>query len=190
MQTQKKEEGLIHAVAEMIRTHSRDAKLMTAAKLEDELRDKWLSFGGEPEVMQDMEEILKRALQEHEDLRVVTGQDELPFYYSLLYVSQTYAIIMACKASPLRLIAETVRKNAALYPRPVPLDMFQASPFDLKPEEIQAALGAMASQDQYNDIAFSMTSVGTVYLYSTKYMDHRFAALLAERDDVDLLHNP
>jgi hypothetical protein len=112
------------------------------------------------------------------------------FYYSAEFLSKTYATILVTRESPIRLIAETVREHAALYPRPVPLDMFEGPPFDLKPDAIKSSLDAMAMQEQFEDLCFTTTSMGTVYLYSTRYLDHAYATALAERDDVELLESP
>ncbi len=88
------------------------------------------------------------------------------------------------------LIAEIVRENSAIYPRPVPLDMFKHSPFDLTLEEIQASLAQMAGRDEYKDINQTTTSIGTVFLYSTSHLDPGYASMLAEWLDVEQANNP
>ncbi len=90
----------------------------------------------------------------------------------------------------MRLIAQIVRESSAIYPRPVPLDMFRHSPFDLTPDEIQACLARMASQGEYGDIQQTTTSIGTVFLYSALHLDPDYASMLAEWADVGQANNP
>jgi hypothetical protein len=184
------EKDICQMVAGIIREHSQKVELVSAEQLEDELKKRVLGTRGEDEVSGSMEMLLERALEKHDDLNVVHEPNGAPLYYSRAYLSESYAKIVVRKSSPLSLIAETVRENAALYPRPVPLDMFEDSPFDLRPEDIQTALRALAKDDHFQDIRFTKTSMGTVYLYSTRHMDHGYATMLAERDDVDLIFDP
>jgi hypothetical protein len=88
------------------------------------------------------------------------------------------------------LIAEIVRENSAIYPRPVPIDMFKHLPFDLRLEEIQAYLAQMAKRDDYRDIKQTTSSIGTVFLYSTLHLDPGYASMLAEWVDVGQANNP
>jgi hypothetical protein len=88
------------------------------------------------------------------------------------------------------LIAEIVRENSALYPRPIPMDTFKNSPFELTQEEILACLQKISGQEDYQDIARTTTSAGTVFLYSSRHLDQGYASMLAEWLDVGQFNNP
>ena len=140
--------------------------------------------------LENCEEELARALAADPDLAVVHGPDGEEFYRCVRLMSATYAEILAGKSAPCLLIAQTVRKNSQEYPRPIALDIFEYPPFAIDPQNIQACLRHMAEDGRFGDISFVRSSAGTVYLYSKKYLDHDYAAFLAERLDVDLALNP
>ncbi|MCL1985617.1 MAG: hypothetical protein FWG59_04135 [Betaproteobacteria bacterium] len=140
--------------------------------------------------LEQFEEEIRTALAENPDLSIVYGPDGEEFYRCVSLMSATYAEILAGKNMPCLLMAETVRKNSKEYPRPIALDIFEYPPFDLIPESIEACLRHMAATADFDDINFVESSTGTVYLYSTKYLDHDYAAFLAERLDVVLALNP
>ncbi len=93
------------------------------------------------------------------------------------------------KGSPLLLLAEEVRANSRDYPRPVPVELFEAPPFELTPEEIEQALRVMATDPRYQDITFTPTSTGAVYLFSTLHLERGYATFLAQRAE-SLAMNP
>jgi hypothetical protein len=104
-------------------------------------------------------------------------------------LSRTYARILDRKSSPLLLMAEEIRANSRDYPRPLPVELFEAPPFELTPEEIGHALRIMAADPEYQDITFTLTSTGAVYLFSTLHMERGYAQFLAQRDE-SLAMNP
>ncbi|MBM3299678.1 MAG: hypothetical protein FJY85_06970, partial [Deltaproteobacteria bacterium] len=119
------------------------------------------------------------------------GRNGIPYYYSVQSLSETYAgILMRKSENPLWLIAEVVRANSQLYPRPVPLDSFHELPFGLTPEEIAECLAIMGQQKEYQDIAQTITSIGTLFLYSTQHLEPDHASTLAEWLDVGQVNNP
>jgi hypothetical protein len=71
----------------------------------------------------------------------------------------------------------------------VPVELFEAPPFGLTPEEIETALRAMAAKPECKDITFTTASTGAVYLFSTRHMDRGYATFLAERAET-LVMNP
>jgi hypothetical protein len=72
----------------------------------------------------------------------------------------------------------------------VPLELFEQSPFDLIPEQIETSLKTMAASLEYDDISFTTTSTGAVYLFSSRHLERPYAAFLAERADIGLQLNP
>ena len=106
-------------------------------------------------------------------------------------MTEAYAQILLHKQDgPLMLIAETVRRHAGTYQRPIALDMFTQQPFNLEGHQVLDYLAIMAETDGYDDIAITSTSTAGVYLYSTSYLEAEHAAMLAEWLDVGQSENP
>jgi hypothetical protein len=177
-------------VAEIVREHSKNHTPVSAEQIEKDFTDKGFATQAEDRSAVGLERALNDALKTSDDLQVVQDPGGRSFYYSVRYMSHAYAKIMVMKGSPLMLMAETTRDNSANYPRPVPLELFEQTPFDLDPEVIQECLREMTEDKQYKDIAFTTTSEGTIYLYSTDFLDHDYAAVLAEREDVQFFTDP
>ncbi|WP_428567005.1 MAG: hypothetical protein ACP59X_07170 [Solidesulfovibrio sp. DCME] len=104
-------------------------------------------------------------------------------YHDPALLSRTYARILDRKGSPVALVAEEIRANSRDYPRPVPVTLFAAPPFDLTPQALDAARSAMAASPEYDDIASVTTSTGAVYLFSTRHLERPYAAFLAEQHE-------
>ncbi len=135
--------------------------------------------------------LLDQVVNEHSDLRKVSNRSGLAYYHSVQSLTESYADILVWKTeSPVRVMAEMVRKDSELYPRPVPVESFQGPPFELTAEEIQECLAAMGQQEECGDIALITTSVGTQFLYSTRYMDPDHASMMAEWLEVGQADNP
>jgi hypothetical protein len=135
--------------------------------------------------------IVQKVVGQNEDLHGFSARDGSRHYYSSQFMTQAYALILLGKRSdPLHLIASVVRENSALYPRPVPLDLFTQPPFGLSPQEILNDLERMAAGDEYRDIMPATTSTSRVYLYSSLHLGPEHASMLAEWLDVGQLENP
>jgi hypothetical protein len=180
---------LCQALAEAIREASRAGQLVGREELLTELRARSLLGPNETDTP-DMEALLAETLDSYQDLAALASISGEILYHAPFLLSRTYAAILDHKTSPVLLIAEEVRRNSAEYPRPMPLDLFEQSPFDLIPEQIEASLKTMAGSQEFQDISFTTTSTGAVYLFSTRYLERPYAAFLAERADIGLLLNP
>lgn len=132
---------------------------------------------------------LAGILAGHPRLASFEGLSGQTVYHSPDLLSLTYARILDRKGSPLLLMAEEIRANSRDYPRPVPVELFEAPPFDLTPAEIEHTLGIMAADPQYQDISFTPTSTGAVYLFSTLHLERGYAQFLAQRAE-SLAMNP
>ena len=176
--------------ARIIREACEEGRLLAKTELLRILRERPAAPEAQAPPLEKLEEEIGEALAADPDLVVVHGPDGEEFYRCAGLMSATYAEILAGKSAPCRLMAETVRKNSKEYPRPIALDIFEYPPFDLEPEIIRDCLRRMAADAGFDDISFVESSVGTVYLYSKKYLDRDYAAFLAERLDVDLALNP
>jgi hypothetical protein len=178
-------------IAEVIRHGSRSGRLISAEEIRTEVEGQGFPQSEDCEGETHFEIMLKQALLQTPDLREIVGLNGGAHYYSIHSLSETYARILALKLDgPFRLIAETVRENSRLYPRPVPLAGFEDPPFDMPRETILDCLQTMADDADYQDIAQTTTSVGTPYLYSTRHLDPDHASMLAEWSDVGQAGNP
>jgi hypothetical protein len=132
---------------------------------------------------------LEQIILAHNDIKTIVATNRSPMYYSSISMTDQYAEILSRKEED-SLLAEIVRENSAVYPRPVPLDLFMDSPFDLTHEQIMQRLLEMERSLEYQDIARTITSVGTVFLYSKRHLDPFYASCLAEWLDVGEAGNP
>ena len=176
--------------AGIIRQACEEGRLLAKTELLQALRERPAAPDTPAPAREQLEEELRAALAEDPELAVVCGPDGEEFYRCAGLMSATYAEILAGKNAPCLLMAETVRKNSKEYPRPIALDIFEYPPFNFAPESIGACLRRLAATADFGDISFVESSAGTVYLYSTLYLDHGYAAFLAERLDVYLALNP
>ena len=177
-------------VAEHVRRRSQEAALTDPAELAGALAEAGLA-APEGTAQDDFAAAaLAAALAEHDDLRRVADIKGRERIFSIRHLSESYARLLTRKESPLLLMAETVRENSALYPRPLPLDIFEEPPFELSDDEIQACLKQMADDPDFRDIACTTSSAGTIFLFSTRHLEPGYAAFLAESLDVMVIHNP
>ena len=178
-------------VADIIREKSKAGQLVSAEellltlKLEDRAKPE-----GDEEIVPP-EALLNKVLAKHNDLKEIRAKDGACLYYSSMFMSDTYAtLLLHKKEGPVSLIADTVREDSDRYPRPTPLDVFKEPPFDLSQEEILSCLQELSSHDEYQDISQVSTSIGHVFLYSSRYLDRDYALMLAEWIDVGQFENP
>ena len=180
---------LCQALAMASRDASMAGQLVGRDALLAELRGRSLLGSDDPGVP-DMDALLAETLAANADLAALTSISGEILYHAPSLLSRTYAGILDSKSSPVLLIAEEVRRNSAEYPRPLPLELFEQSPFDLIPEQIEASLKTMAAGPEFGDISFITTSTGAVYLFSSRHLERPYAVFLAERADTGLLLNP
>ena len=134
--------------------------------------------------------LLAELLAENDELAVFTAWDGKEYYHYKPQMSSLYARILSTGNNRMVQIASMVRESSRDYPRPVPLEIFEYPPFLLEAEALQQCLRDMAENVEYADIRFTESSVGTVYLYSTQYLDEDYAAFLAENEDVGAIASP
>ena len=178
-------------ITEIIRRRSETGQLVQLEEILTDLTGKGLLKSEVVDQRSHFEVILRYTVEKNEDLNEISGGDGILYYYSVLSLSDTYARILIQRGeNPLLLMAQIVRENSAIYPRPVPLDIFMGSPFDLTQEEIFECLRKMGQEAEYQDIAQTTTSVGTIFLYSNQHLDPGHASMLAEWLDVGQANNP
>jgi len=187
----EQQEQIYTAIANVIRKGSETGQLVQFEEILTELTEQGLltseADGPRSHLQGDVREVVKR----NEDLREIPGAHGIAYFYSTQTLSETYAVILVRKkGDPLQLIAQIVRENSSVYPRPVPLDLFRESPFDLTMEEILACLDKMGQQSEYQDIVQTTTSIGTKFLFSSRHLNPDYASTLAEWFDVGQINNP
>jgi hypothetical protein len=130
-------------------------------------------------------------MEKNKDLKAICAKSGASFCYSSLFMSEPYArILLRKKEGAADLIANTVREDSDRYPRPTPLDIFKEAPFDLNQEELFSCLEGMSNREEFQDIGQVSTSMGHVFLYSSRYLDRDYALMLAEWIDVGQFENP
>jgi hypothetical protein len=178
-------------ILKIIRDRSETGRLLRAEEILTQLKGQGIFESEAIEPKTHLETLLKHVLQENRDLREISGRNGIAYYHSVQSLSETYAGILVWKSEdPLWLIAEVVRTNSQLYPRPVSLDSLREPPFGLTREEIAECLAFMGEHREYQDIAQTVTSIGTPFLYSTQHLDPDHASTLAEWLDVGQVNNP
>lgn len=126
-----------------------------------------------------------------EDIQSLEGASEV-YYFSKLHMTRSYAGYL-CRVEEkdlVRLMAETVREDSRLYPRPTPLEFFQNPPFGLTPEIIDDILVKMREREDCEDIRENAASNGARYLYSTRHLSPPLADSLTEWTEVGQAENP
>jgi len=186
----KEGEDAARAIAAMIRQESEAGQLISESEIFRRMADQRLLALPAADPAEEVRNILRKCVEESADLYELAVEDGSRRYYSSHFMTETYArILLQKQGDPRRLIAETVRKNSAVYPRPVPLDIFTQPPFDLARQEVLNNLERMAADEQYRDILPTTTSAYSVFLYSTLHLEPD-ASMLAEWFDVGRFNNP
>ncbi len=184
-------EMAIHTIAESVRKKSQAGQLVSENDIFQELLKQDILKGEGEESQHLFQEAFEDTLHRHEDLEKLPDRGEGPRFYSSQFMTESYATILLQKETDLLLlIAEVVRENSAAHPRPVPLDLFGDSPFNLTEDQIHGYLEQMAKAEGYADIKQTTTSTGTVFLYSSLHLEADYASMLAEWFDVGQFNNP
>jgi hypothetical protein len=187
----EQQETISLTIARIIRERSKNGQFVQFDEILEGLTGQGLLKSEETDHRSHVEAILRQTFEKNGDLTEISGRDGVSQYYSTQSLSETYArLLMQKKEDPLSVMAEIVRENSAIYPRPVPIGIFRESPFDLTQEEILEYLKKMAKQEEYQDITQTTTSIGTIFLYSTQHLEPDYASSLAEWLDVGQLNNP
>jgi len=176
---ENKEKDKITAIVEMIRNNTKDVKL---TKLEDL-----------PMEDLDFESLWNQISEKEEfaDIKKIDGSKGI-YLYSELSMTNNYANMLARIEDKdlLKAIAETVRNESRIYPRPTSSKLFTSSPFSIKKEELSDILSQLKAKEEYKDICETTASNGTIYLYSNKYMTKGHAQALTEWIEVLQYQNP
>ncbi len=179
------------AAAAMIRQSSKGGQLISESEILRRLAGQDLLTSPMEGQAGEVGTILKKLIEGSADLQDLAAQDGARSYYSSDFMTEAYARILLHKQGDrLRLIAETVRENSALYPRPIPLDLFTQPPFGFTQPEVLKDLERMEGEEEYQDIVPTTTSTSRIFLYSSLHLEPDHASMLAEWLDVGQSNNP
>jgi hypothetical protein len=125
------------------------------------------------------------------DIGRLEGSAE-PWYFSEKSMTRAFAVhlLRVGEKDTLRLIAETVRDESRIYPRPTDVRFFYDPPFSLGERDLRQALGMMELRPDMADIRRCSASNGAIYLYSTAYLKEPVAEALTEWIEVGQKDNP
>lgn len=178
-------------LAELIRERSKAGELSALTDLEAEIADHRIPVSERATEPVDLPALIQEAIVDHPDIKMIVDDSGGARYFSELSMTDAYARVLLLRShGPLRMMAEVIREHSRVYPRPVPLSLFQRSPFNLSDDEITGCLREMADRPPYRDIAQLTTSIGNPFAYSTDYLEPGYAAMLAEWVDVGQVENP
>ncbi|MDO4937275.1 MAG: hypothetical protein Q4E62_05095 [Sutterellaceae bacterium] len=135
-------------------------------------------------------EVLEESLKDTYGVARLVSWDKVTYYHYKPLLSASYARLLSAQNNPAELVRDTVRENSRIYPRPIAIGCFEDMPFNLKPEEIETVLEVLNNDPDSQDIRFTQTSIGTVFLYSNKYLEDDYADYLAEYIDVGMDESP
>ncbi len=187
----EKGEAAPQAIAAMIRESRETGQLLSEDEIYRRVVDQQLLLSSGADSAEEVGTLLRKLVDESEDLQGMAAQDGSRSYYSSHFMTEAYARILILKRSgPRRVFAEIVRQNSAYYPRPVPLNTFTQPPFERTGEGIRNDLEQMQAEEEYRDIASTTTSSSRVLLYSTLHLETDHAEMLAEWLDVGQFENP
>lgn len=129
------------------------------------------------------ETVLAEVLKGQYGIEELTSWDSKHYYHFSPLLSASYARLLSTQNNPYEQILDTVRESSRVYPRPVGVFTFEFAPFRIDPTVIQDVLDRIAEDPNAKDIRVTVTSAGTVYLYSSTYLEDAMADFLAEEMD-------
>ncbi len=165
------------ALAERIRETSRAGSLMRLSALKREF----------PE---DDPELLVSQAQADDIKKIAGSRDE--YYFSEKEITAAYALHLfrVEERDPVRLVADTVRDESRIYPRPTYARTFLEPPFSMRQNEFGETLNRIAMRPDTADIKTCRTSNGVLFLYSSEFLGENHAQGLAEFIEVIQKENP
>lgn len=132
-----------------------------------------------------------KTREEFADICVSKGKEKI-YLYSENYITKNYANMMISVEEKdfFKMIAQTVREESRIYPRPTDARLFTKAPFKLSKEEFYEVYKELKKKDEYKDIQETRASNNALYLYSDKYIKKTLAASLTEWIEVEAEQNP
>jgi hypothetical protein len=183
---EEQEPPMVQRVAEKVRADS--AKVQFTAKVD---------FSKEPFDLADeaFDEVMAELAvgEEYKDVTTIVEDGEIVYLYSSDLISRNYAGLLArgLRNDPVRMIADTVREESELYPRPTPLAVFRVPPFSLGEDEAEQAHRELLERPEYTDIHQVEASTGAIYLFSDcSSLTEPIVNSMVEWEEVGRFDNP
>jgi hypothetical protein len=178
-------------LAEFIRESSRAGELLALADLEAEIADRDIPVSDRAAEPDQIPAFIREVIDSHHDIKMILDDSGGAWYFSEQSMTGAYARVLLLKGQgPLKMMVEVIREHSRVYPRPVPLALFQCAPFKLSNDEIALCMEEIMGKSPYRDIARLTTSIGNIFAYSTDHLEPGYAAMLAEWADVGQVDNP
>lgn len=129
--------------------------------------------------------------EDYSDITAIQGSSGT-YLYSTNKMTLNYAKLMVRIEDKdlLKTIAETVREESKIYPRPTDAQLFLNSPFNFTDKELIDVLKQIKTKPEYSDIKETRASNDALYIYSDKYLEDGYASYLAEWIEVGQPQNP
>jgi len=129
--------------------------------------------------------------QNDQNIKRLVGPTGIAYLYSEAHMTANYANLLARveAKNPYATIAETVREESRIYPRPTKVVLFYEPVFQIDPALMEAAVEGTLQRDEYKDIKKIIASTGAVYLYSDLYMSPGLAEARVQWEEVDRSNN-
>lgn len=110
--------------------------------------------------------------ERYKDIKQVVGPTGLVYLYSETHMTGNYAALLARAEAndPYMTIAETVREESQLYPRPTKLGLFYEPLFKIPEDQMSVIVESLLKRPEFGDIKKIEAPTGAIYLYSDKYM--------------------
>jgi len=171
-------------IGDRVRADSRDTQLLTPVDgLYGEIG--WDKSAYNPDEI--------RKDPRYEDIKTVTAATGKQFFYSTRHMSDYYAVLLSRVAAhdPCATIAETVRDESRIYPRPTCVLLFREKLFGMNEADLKEVVGKTLQRPEYCDLKMMVhPATGGVYLYSSQYMDGDTAFALMDWQEVGKDANP
>lgn len=171
-------------IGERVRADSRDTQLLTPV-------DSLYGEIGWDRNAYNPDEIRKDP--RYDDIKTVTAATGEMFFYSTRHMSDYYALLLARVAAhdPCATIAETVRDESRIYPRPTCVLFFLEKLFGMNEDDLKEIVCRTLQRPEYEDIKTMVhPATGGVYLYSSQYLNADLAFSLMDWQEVGKDANP
>jgi len=130
--------------------------------------------------------------ERYQDIQRIIISTGAVYLFSETFITKNYAAILGRAAAndPAATIAETVREESKIYPRPTNIDLFKEQVFNISPDELEMCIAQTLGREEFSDIKLIRASTGARYLYSNQYMNADYAKSLVEWQEVGEENNP
>lgn len=178
------------ALLAAIRDASKAASLKPISELTElkELSDAGTG-DGEALSVEALEALIADAAED--DIKLMRGTKDT-YYFSESHITAAYALHLfrIAERDPAKMIADTVRDESRIYPRPTPAYIFLDSPFNMTESQLDGVLWQISQRNDMTDIKNTTVSNGALYLFSTQYLTVAHAETMAEWNEVGQAENP